>query len=104
MFDQLDNKDEDQQQFIAELDNCTANHKGFADRPFIIPQLPYEVIDKIMMGEQIGNLDAKYKKDYSITGFLHLYVAQEIRIIHGINKIKKMDMHVLGRTIQTVYN
>lgn len=101
---EFDETNDDQQQFIAEAENCTAEHKNFADVPFVIPQLSYQVIDKIMMGGNIEGSEDTYKKDYSIVGFLHLYAPKEVRFIHGINKIKKVDMHVLGRSIQCVFN
>lgn len=96
--------EDQQQQFIADYEDCTHKYKAFADTPFVIPRLQESVIDKIMTGGQIGNLDAKYKSDYYLVGMSHLYRHKELRLIHGMSKLNKIEMIALGRAIQSVYN
>lgn len=100
----LHENEPDDQQFIADYENCAKEYKSFADRPFIIPQLSYETIDKIMEGGNIGNTSDCYVSDYYLKGILHLYKPHSVRAIHGMKINHVMDMHVLGRTIQMIYN
>lgn len=105
MTNYYEEENTNQQQFVADYEDCTANHKNFADRPFVIDELPVTVIDKIMTGGTVADREGhNYKKDYLLQGILHFYKSKDVRVIHGLNTLQRKEMFVLGRAIQALYN
>lgn len=100
----LPEEESDNQQFISDYEDCTENHKNFADKPFTIPELPIETIDKMFLGKNIGNTNDTYEQDYHLQGMLAFYHHPEIRIIGKKTTMMKIDMQLLGRSIQALYN
>lgn len=100
----LSPEEEEHQQFIADYEDCTPRYKHCANIPFAIPQLPLEIIDKIFLGKNVGNTDAVYKQDYYLQGLVAFYRHPEVRIIHGSTPLHLMELNLLSRSIQSLYN
>jgi hypothetical protein len=86
--------------FTSDYENCTLQHKLFADVPFEIPELELVTIDKFFNGSENPH-SGKYTTDNYLKGMLHLYRHPQIRTIHGFNSY---DHRLLGRMIQKTYN
>lgn len=87
-----ENQEHEPQYFVCDYEDCQENHKGLANIPFVIPEIRIEYIDKLFLEK---------KPDYHIRAMLHIYKSPTMRVIHGW---RQHEIHVLGRTIQAIYN
>ncbi len=83
--------EEEPQIFVCDYEDCQPKYKAVANIPFVIPELGIAVIDRFF----------NKKTDYYLKGLLHAYKHPETRVIHGM---RPHEIHVLGRSLQAIYN